>query len=44
MMKMKRIINADTQCGRIANPTERKAGIREKLTRSVGFVIRLSRV
>jgi len=24
MMKMKRIINADTQCGRIANPTERK--------------------
>ena len=30
MMKMKRIINADTQCGRIANPTERKAGIREK--------------
>lgn len=23
MMKMKRIINANTQCGRIANPTER---------------------
>jgi len=43
MMKMKRIINADTQCGRIANPTERKAGIREKL-RSAGFAIRLSRV
>lgn len=36
---MKRIINADTQCGRIANPTERKAGIREKLA-GIGFNVK----
>ena len=40
---MKRIINADTQCGRIANPTERshrlEAGIREKLA-GIGFNVK----